>query len=229
MASQNQIAYDILFNLEGTSRISDDSEIDIEQIYFKIDSTRAFLIRQDQSKGRSLSDNIIQTLPCLEVQQVSASECCNINSSCTIMRTKLRIPRPIELYQKDLITRVSGTNILSSSWNYIPYAQVEYSGLSKWNKNSTKWFLKDGYIYIINPPNLTTITVSGVFERPSDLATYKTCSNQACYSPESEYPISAHMLPTLKQLILEDLMREKQMPSDQEGNESEKVQNKLST
>ena len=75
-----QIAYDILFNLEGTSKISDDTEININQIYFKIDTTRAFLIRQDQSKGRSLSDNIMQTISCVEVIEVSASECCNITS-----------------------------------------------------------------------------------------------------------------------------------------------------
>lgn len=225
--TSEEIAYDILFNLEGTSRSSDDSEIELEQIYFKMDTTRAMLIRQDQAKGRSLSDNIVQTISCLEVEQVSASECCGITSECTILRTKLRIPRPIELYQKDLITRVSGVNIVSPSWTNIPYSKLEYSGVSKWTKNSTKWFLKDGYIYIINPPQVQKISVTGVFENPSDLANYQNCASQACWDTSSQYPISGHMLPTLKQLILEDLMRLKQAPSDEQGDESSKVQNKI--
>ena len=58
----NELAYDIMSNIEGTSRISDDSELSIDQVYFKIHTTRAMLIRQDQAKGRSLSDNIVQTL-----------------------------------------------------------------------------------------------------------------------------------------------------------------------
>lgn len=222
-----EIAYDILYNLEGTSRISDDSEINIEQIYFKIDTTRALLIRQDQSKGRSLSDNIMQTISCVEVIQVSASECCGITSDCTILRTKFKLPRPIELHQKDLVVRVSGVNIESSSWNQISYAKLQYAGKSFITKDSTKWFLKDNYLYIINPPNIKMISVSLVAEQPSDLARFSSCAGAPCYSVTDEYPISAHMIPTLKQLILEDLLRGKQMPSDEQGDESNKVQNKI--
>ena len=221
-----QIAYDILFNLEGTSKISDDTEININQIYFKIDTTRAFLIRQDQSKGRSLSDNIMQTISCVNVIEVSASECCNVTSDCTILRTKNKIPRPLELHQKDLITRVSGSNIQAGSWNQIPYAKLQFSGISKWTKESTKWFLKDNYIYIINPPNINKISISGVFEKPSDLGNYVSCTGTSCYSPETEYPLSVHMIPTLKQLVLEDMLREKGNPSDEHGDESIKTQPK---
>ena len=39
----NELAYDIMSNIEGTSRISDDSELSIDQVYFKIHTTRSML------------------------------------------------------------------------------------------------------------------------------------------------------------------------------------------
>lgn len=227
MAQLEEIAYDIMSNLSGTSRISDDTDIELEQIYYKIDSVRAILIRQDQAKGRSLSSNIIQTLPCLKVKQVSASECCDVELDCTVMRTVLQIPKPIELYQKDLIVRVAGADITGPSWNMLSLAKLSWSGKSKWTKDSTKWFYRNGYIYILNPPILTNISVSGVFENPRVLGTYQNCSGEPCFNEQSDYPISGHMLPVLKQMVIEDMTRQVQAPADHRGDESSKVQNKL--
>jgi len=224
----NEIAYDILSNIEGTSRISDDSELSVDQVYFKIHTTRAMLIRQDQAKGRSLSDNVLQTLPCLEVIEVNASECCGITSPCELYRTKLELPRAIETYQRDLIVRVSGVDITGPSWNYISLAHIPWAGLSKWTKDSTKWFTKGGYVYIINPPAVSKISVSGVFENPTDLASFPSCSGTPCYNNAiDEYPLSAHMVPALKQMVIEDLMRMRSAPADLSGDESPKVENKM--
>ncbi len=224
----NELAYDIMSNIEGTSRISDDSELSIDQVYFKIHTTRAMLIRQDQSKGRSLSDNVMQTLPCLDVIKVDASECCGITSPCELYRTNLRLPRAIETYQKDLIVRVSGVDITGPSWNYLSLAHLPWAGISKWTKDSTKWFTKGGYVYIVNPPPVTKISVTGVFEDPTDLTEYPSCSGTPCFSNDTdEYPISSYMVPGLKQLVLEDLMRMRSAPADDKGNEENKVQNKI--
>lgn len=223
----NELAYDIMSNVEGTSRISDDSELSIDQVYFKIHTTRAMLIRQDQAKGRSLSDNILQTLPCLNVIKVNASECCGITSPCELYRTELQLPRAIETYQRDLIVRVSGVDITGPSWNYVSLAHIPWAGVSKWTKDSTKWFVKDRYVYILNPPMVRKISVTGVFEDPTDLAAFPTCSGTPCFSNDNnEYPLSSFMVPTLKQLVLEDLMRMRGAPSDEKGNEEAKVQNK---
>lgn len=222
----NELAYDILSNIEGTSRISDDSELSIDQVYFKIATVRAMLIRQDQSKGRSLSDNVLQTLPCLDISKVNASECCGINAPCDIYRTNIQIPRPLELYQKDLISRVAGVDITGPSWNQVSLAQVQWAGISKWTKGTVKWFVKDRYIYVLNNPGVKKIAVTGVFEDPMDLTNIPSCSNLSCYSPDNEYPISAYMVPQLKQLVLEDLMKMRQSGEDKEGDGDSKVQAK---
>lgn len=222
----NEIAYDIMGNIEGTSRISDDSELSLDQVYFKISTVRAMLIRQDQSKGRSLSDNVLQTLPCLDISKVNASECCGITAPCELFRTNIQLPRPIELYQKDLISRVAGVDITGPSWNHVSLAQVQWAGISKWTKGTVKWFVKDRYIYVLNNPGVKKISVTGVFEDPMDLAAIPSCSGAACYLPDNEYPVSAHMIPQLKQIVLEDLMKMRQIGEDKEGDNDSKVQAK---
>lgn len=227
MATLAQIAYDIMFNLDGTSRLSDDTDTEIEQIYYKIDTVRAQLIRQDQAKGRSLSSNIIQIIPCLKVIEVSSSECCNVDLECTVLRSETRLPKPIELYQKDLIVRVAGADVTGPHWNFIPVAKLMWAGKSQWTKDSTKWTFRDGYIYIINAPTLSRISVSAVFENPRELAAFQTCEDLPCYSTNDEYPISGYMLPIVKQMVIEDMVRQKQTPQDFKGDTDSKIQNKL--
>ena len=222
----NEIAYDIMGNIEGTSRISDDSELSLDQVYFKIATVRAMLIRQDQSKGRSLSDNVLQTIPCLDVSKVNASECCGITAPCEISRSNIQIPRPVEIYQKDLITRVAGVDITGPSWNHVSLAQVQWSGISKWTKNTVKWFIKDRYIYVLNNPGVKKIAITGVFEDPMDLINIPSCTTASCYSPDNEYPISAHMIPPLKQIVIEDLLRMRGNPEDKEGDSDSVVKQK---
>lgn len=222
----NEIAYDIMGNIEGTSRISDDSELSLDQIYFKIATVRAMLIRQDQSKGRSLSDNVLQTLPCLDISKVNASECCGITAPCELYRTNIQLPRPVELYQKDLISRVAGVDITGPSWNHVSLAQVQWAGISKWTKGTVKWFVKDRYIYVLNNPGVKKIAVTGVFEDPMDLAAIPSCSSATCYTPDLEYPISAYMIPQLKQIVIDDLMRMRGAPEDKKGDSDSKVQSK---
>ncbi len=205
--SKNKIIYDLLASIAGESRIPQDVGIDTALISFKIDNTRSFLIRQDQGKGRSLSDNIIQTLPCVPVIEISTSECpCSVPSNCTIMRTKDKLPHFIELYQKDLITKVSGSDVTSKGWSIVSFARASYAGTNSWTRINTKVFVHNHYLYIINPPlGLQMISIDGVLENPEDAKVFNTCFGTPCYSDDDDYPISAHMLLTMKELVIKDL------------------------
>lgn len=225
MTTLNQLVYDGLSTIQGTGRYSDDSLLSQEQVEFSYINGRAFLIRQDQNKGRSLSDNVTQTLPCVEFISVDASECCDTSTECTVMRSKNKIPRPIELHQRDLITRVSGNDIMGTSFPFMPYARFTRAGVSKWTKNNPKSTIKNGYIYIINPPlAFSKGSVSGVFEDPREVGQYFTCEGSPCYTNDMAFPISAHMIPLLKELVLKDLKIQISVPSDFKGDEEGKTE-----
>lgn len=226
MLTKAKLAYDIYSICSGSDRISDDSPIELETIYYKIDTTRAFLIRTDQNKGRSVSDNILQILPCVPVSIIDASSCpCRLPSDCTVLRSTNKIPRFIELYQKDLVTRISGPSIDGIGFSIISFARASRAGSSRWTKNSPKAFLHQGYVYLVNTGPLTNISIEGVFQEPSEASQFANCDGTQCYSDDtSEYPISSHMIGALKDLVLKDLRVELQQSTDLKGDESQVTQ-----
>lgn len=217
----NEIVYDVYSVVAGTSLISDDVAISLDLIRFKVVNTRAMLIRQDLNKGRSLSDNIMQTLPCTPFIEIDESLCpCDVSADCTILRTQNKLPKFIELHQKDLVTKVSGSGIQGTGYSLIPYARVPYAGLNRETKDTTKAFLYDSYIYLLNPKVLiTSATVRGVFEDPRDAANYANCQGTPCWDSDSEFPISAHMVNTLKELVIKDLTQLMRTPQDTKADE----------
>lgn len=219
--SLNEITFDILSVLTGTSLISDDTAISLDLIRYKVVNTRAMLIRQDLNKGRSLSDNIMQSLYCTPFIEINESLCpCQVPSDCTILRTENKLPKFIELHQRDLVTKVSGPGISSTGYSIIPYSRVPYAGLNKETKDSTKAFLYDSYIYLINPAVLIQYgTIRGVFEDPRDAANYANCDGDPCWTNDSEFPISAHMVNTLKELVIKDLTLLMRTPQDTKADE----------
>tara|TARA_R110000868_G_scaffold14414_3_gene67084 strand:+ start:2649 stop:3341 length:693 start_codon:yes stop_codon:yes gene_type:complete len=230
MATLNEITYSTLEAVKGSGRYSDDNQITIPHIEFLAINNRAFLIRSDQAKGRSLSDNIIQTLPCVPVQQIDVSLCpCKVSTDCTIMRTVNPIPRPLELHQKDLITKVSGVDVMSRGWSIISFARASVAGISSMTKDSVKVFYHGGHIYIINAPvGLKYISIDIVAEDPRETAMIANCSGSPCYSSDSRFPISNYMLPVLKEMILKDLQIETAAKIDYKGDERNNSENQSS-
>ncbi len=145
---------------------------------------------------------------------------CNVESGCTILRTATRVPKFIELGYKSLLAKVSGPGLKSSGYSLTPYNRVPYAGLNKETADSTKAFMYDQYIYLINPPTLIiTGTIRGVFEDPRDAANYANCQGTPCWDDNSEFPISAHMANTLKELVIKDLTVLMGTPKDDKGDE----------
>ncbi len=216
-----EIVFDIYSTVSGTPLISDDNQISLDLIRFKVINVRAQLIRQEVDKNYSISQSIVQTLPCVPFIQVDESMCpCDVPSDCVILRSENRLPRFIEARQRDLVTKVSGPGLKSSGYPVISYQRVPYTGLNKETKDTPKSFFHDLYLYLINPPVLIQKgTVQGVAEDPRDFANYANCQGTPCWNDNSEFPISAHMVPVLKELVLKDLGMLMNTPQDTKADE----------
>jgi hypothetical protein len=206
MITLKELAYNLINVVRG-GKISDDDKLSLRQVEFWIHTMRSKLIRQDLDKGRTVSDNIKQTLSCLEVVQVDLSTCCKVRTGCFGYRTKVRLPSPIELGKRDLITSVGPASVTEPRFTLIPYQRAAYSAQNA-KSISTKVFFHDGYLYFINAPDgLELVSVDLVAEDPTDLAKYTSCSGDQCYTDESKYPISAYMVDTLNTLIIEAYLK----------------------
>ena len=116
MATLNQIAYDLLTIVRP--HLSDDSDIEISQIKYWINNQRALWIRNEVNKKRAVDNDLIQTI-CAELEEVSASDCCEDIKCDTVMRMKKELPPTIELHMKEAIFRVAGINKLKKPFSYV--------------------------------------------------------------------------------------------------------------
>lgn len=221
MATLNELAYD-LQNIARGGIISDDELMSIEQFKFWIHNTRAMLIRQDISKRRTISDNIKQILNCVEVESVDASLCCGITTGCKVVRSKKRIPLPVELPNRDMILEVRPVKITEPSFHFIPYNRVAWAGNNRYTKELNFAFMLDGYMHVMGKDLgvLEKMSVVGIFANPTDLAEFGGCDNKPCFDDDTiEYPISAHMIETMKGMIIANNLKiMAAAPTDTQGN-----------
>ena len=203
MLTLSQISFDLLNIMRGGVS-SDDDLMSLRQIEYWIHNTRALLIQREFDKRRSISSNIVQDLGCIDVSKVDASVCCGVTVGCSVVRTDVKIPNPIETAQKDLITRVGSVSLTDRPYTFIPYQRAPYAGNGKYNGTELFAFLHDNYVYVMGKDSekFKKINIQGVFEDPTEIKTFKTCSGALCYTNESEYPISAKHIEVLKEMIL---------------------------
>ncbi len=206
----NEIAYNILNLTHPKSTVSDSINIDV--IKFNIKAIRAQLIKQDSNKGYTADSYIIQDLGCVSVIPVDRGECCSVDIGCEFMRTELPIPSTIELHDSELLTRVGPVDKIARPYDQVKYERVPFLGNNKFTKNLIKAFRihKGGYIYLSTPKNhdsalLTKINIQGVFEDPELAADFSTCEGNVCYSDDTPFPVKAHMIPTITDMVIKKL------------------------
>jgi hypothetical protein len=218
-------------SLYRSGKQSDDENISERQVSFWIDNTRALLVKREADKENFTSPDLIQTLPCVGVELVDASECNCFPVGCKILRTTKPLPKLLESSSKTLLTRVGPIQIGSAPFALIPYARAQWIEDSRYHV-VPKAFIHNNYLYII-PHNdllktMKVITLSGIFEYPEDLAGYSVCedgSGGACYTNDDTYPISNWMVEPLKDMIFKNNLRvEYQTPSDNLGNANHDIE-----
>jgi hypothetical protein len=202
MATQREIIFTIKSILRG-GLLTDDDRITDRQVAFMIDNTRATLLRQQYNKGQNLSDNNIQTIPCMEVTQTDTSFMPDMPAGCQVYKTVLPIPKPVESKGKDLITGITGPNLGAVTYEYVPYARLPYATFTRFKRPLVTLF--NSHLYFINSGFMMNVAVSGVFEQPNQLAEYNNCEGLPCYDWDSQYPMSSHLIDPLIQMVVNEL------------------------
>lgn len=218
MATLNEITYSVLSPVRPY--MTGDSHLTIEKVQYDIKNLRSRLIRNEQNKNRTIDSALIQTLGCVPVKAVDASECCTVKTNCYVMRTVDKIPNAIELHRKKLITRVGPVNITSKPYSFITYTESQWAGNNTFTKNDIYAFLLNGYIYLkSNNPDiyaLKYINIQGVFDDPTALADY-ACNEEGtvkCYDEDQPYPINDWMVSYIEDMLQEKYLKQYSYPAD---------------
>ncbi len=196
MATLNEIVYNI-----ATQVGKPDDAVLRERIKLMVAYYRALFIRQDQQRNFSVPSQFIQSLDCLEMEEASAMECCyQENIGCTVWRTKLKVPRPVRLYDGTDFTYV-GTVDGKQPYQRTTPVQADYSRYSKWSKVLPQYIYTNDRIYVYNTTPIK-ILVRGIFEDPTHLEEYLCCNNSVAFTSDMEYPMSMDMVQRVTQSIL---------------------------
>jgi hypothetical protein len=225
MATLNEIAHDLLGIVRP--QLSDDSELDLRQIKFWIHNQRALFIRNELNRSRTIDPAIIQTI-CVELEEVDASDCCDITLDCPILRSTKVLPDTIELHNSQGITRVAPINVKSAPFSHVEKDRIPFVAEARFTGNMIYTFRHNGYLYVYtkNPryKNLAAASVSLVAEDPTAAATFKDCTTAEnpvpCYTDDMEYPIKAWMIPGLKQSILQSNLMVTAQAEQQQADEA---------
>ena len=219
--SLDSMAYDVFELARGY--ISDDDILDYRQIKFWIINQRALWLRNEFNKaGHTIDEGFIQDLGCVKMIVADAAVCCNIQTGCTLLRTEQPIPQTIEQYQNPTFTRIGPVNRTQKSWKLVSAQAVPWVNHGRFDHKEIYPFLTDGYMYLkFSPKNqhakfLEYINIRGVFEDPTEVRRFTTCSGTACFSDNDRFPINRWLYDYLKNQVVGDNLIIKQMNSGED-------------
>ena len=212
MITLSHLVYDIK-QIATSGSLPNDFDLSNETIIYWIEQTRAILIAQSFEKKDQINDSFIQYLPCIKMEEVVNSNCCDGPQDCKILRSVKKIPGTVDSYLDNMIISVktpSGEMIPKSN----PFKSMYQNNL-KYSKGKRSWYIKDDYLYVINEKFLDYVDIAGLFESPSDLGNYSTCSGQSCFTVDSEYPVSMNLATQITNIVIKDkIMPFLRMPKD---------------
>jgi hypothetical protein len=217
-----EVVYMCLDLLKG---FSDDFVYTEEHIIFLCKKYRAFLIKKEQDKNKGTEDvasEFEMQQICLDLEKVPAID----GEPCTggyYLRTTKPIPKILEGYQPKVypIDYYQGIHI-----SYVSRDRMRFVGTNPYLRNITYTSLgPDKHLYL-NSSNpqflyLKQIRMSAVFEdfdEVSDLLCDNDGTPQPCDVLDMEFPIRQYMVPTLIELVVNELSKGSILKEDEANN-----------
>ena len=190
---------------------SDSTRLTSKHIYNKILSTRSRLLSQEAKKKQKISDWNFQTIPCIELIEVSASDCpCIPCFGCKVLRTKYELPKPLTNLNGHIISWVlsEDDNIRFDESNRL---ELRHIMGNKYTSKEPKYLIDNnyGYFYGRNLPKIVKVRL--LLEDPIEILTFPSyCginTSMECMSPlDMEFPMDADLVDTLIEMCVKELI-----------------------
>lgn len=199
---------------------SADSLLNDRAIYAEIKSTALLLIKRETNIRKLwATDTIFTTIPCLEMIEVNAWECCEIEGWEKISRSKYRLPKIAEGNYQYVIQGVWSVDALTGKGKKLKMVTINrFSNLKKLrlvNDNNEYYWIIDGYLYCSNP-SVTNLRIVCMFEEevPSHIM-YPDCectkivkNEEKCKNPlDRESFIPGYLEKAVLDMVSEKLMK----------------------
>jgi len=196
--TKTEIVYNLL-NLISGGVIHDDFRPSFNQLSFIVDYKRAQYIRQDQTKNYYDNDQFYQDLGCINMIKVDKAECCTIGLDCEVLRTEIKLPNFLRIENR-IGLKASAIDRQSRFTIVLP-ERAPFLGHTKFPQLGLKIYWLNGYLYIPESMDIRAINVRGLLAKPEDAKSF-VCNGEACYTSDSDYPMTEDMLDLITKDIL---------------------------
>lgn len=199
--------------------LSTDNLITDRAIASEIKNNTTLLIKRETNLRKLwASDTIFTTIPCLEMCEVSISECSGYVDECMISRSKFKLPNIAEGNYRYIIQGVYSINILSGKGTKLKEITINrYVNLLSLPviKNEFYYWIHNEYLYVTNP-HLKAIRISAFFEEEvdneimfSDCGCDKTYTEEeVCINPlDKEFALPGYMESQVLELTSKKLLQ----------------------
>ena len=212
-----EATYDILEFYR--SNILNGDEVDIRQITYWINSTRAKLLKQkfDKESTYNIDEHFVQTISPVTMEIVDSSVAPGIPSDRHISRTAISIPATIERTNRiGTFTRIGPADRLGERYPLITYENALVWGSGRFNHDTIAAFLLGDRICLISKNaqsirGITRLDVRAVFANPIEAAKI----TNPTWTEDDDYPINLSMIDDMKSIILgEDFKLTGRIPVD---------------
>jgi len=199
--------------------LSTDSLITDRAIASEVRNNSLLLIKRETNLRKLwATDTVFTTIPCLEMKEVSISECCDYVDPCTISRSKFKLPSIAEGTYQYVIQGVYSINALSGAGKKLKETTINrYMNLLKLpiiKKEEYYWIIND-YLYV-NNPHVKAIRFVALFEQDiSNDVLYSHCAcggtdpslEDLCRNPlDKEFPLPGYLKKQVLELVSQKLL-----------------------
>lgn len=199
--------------------LSTDNLITDRVIASEIKNNTLLLVKRETNLRKLWATNtIFTTIPCLEMEEVPISECCDYVDECTIARSKYKLPKIAEGNYQYLIQGVYSINAMNGVGKKLKEITVNrYINLLKLPviKNEEYYWIINGHLYVTNPM-LQAIRITAYFEQdvPNDILYPKDCAcgtkptkEELCKNPlDKEYNCPGYLEKQVLELTSQKLL-----------------------
>lgn len=212
---------ELVSNVRSFHKImSTDSLITDRAIASEIRNNTALLVKRETNLRKLwATDTVFTTIPCLEMCEVSISECCNYVDSCTVARSKFKLPKISEGNYQYVIQGVYSINVMSGQGKKLKEITVNrYINLLKLPviKKEDYFWMSNDYLYVSNPM-IQAIRLVAFFEEeiPNDIM-YPECgcgtpsytNEQLCKNPlDKEFSLPGYLKKQVLDLTSQKLLQ----------------------
>jgi hypothetical protein len=199
--------------------LSTDNLITDRVIASEIKNNALLLIKRETNLRKLwATSTLFTTIPCLEMVEVSISECCEYVDPCTIARSRFKLPRISEGNYQYLIQGVYSINIMNGIGKKLKEITINrYVNLLKLPiiKNEEYYWIQNDYLYISNPL-LKAIRIAALFEEdvPNEImypecgcGTPETSDEEWCKNPlDKEYSLPGYLEKQVLDLVSQRIL-----------------------